>query len=101
MCSVALDHDFAKREYTWQGPEFATRAGTDAFSGAEQAVALFGRDDGADFPRVAGHSMDFMLRPGERLGEWALGHSEMLTWFLYDPLCALGIQIQPHSTALG
>ena len=37
------------------------------YSGAEQAVALFGRDDTGGNPHVSGHSMDFVLRPGEKL----------------------------------
>ena len=41
--------------------------GTQAFSGAEEAVALFGRDDDGGHPHVGGHTMDLTLRPGEKL----------------------------------
>eukprot|EP01046_Picozoa_sp_COSAG06_P052608 COSAG06_NODE_8881_length_2043_cov_1.081790_2_plen_317_part_00 len=65
--SVAADHDLGKREHTWQGPAKANQPSTTQYSGAEQAVALFGRDDVGGHPHIGGHSMDFVLRPGEKL----------------------------------
>ena len=62
--AVALDHDLGKREHTWQGPASASQPSPGkSSSGAEEAVALFGRDDGGNFPHVGGHTMDFSLRP--------------------------------------
>ena len=62
--AVALDHDLGKREHTWQGPESANQPSPGkSSSGAEEAVALFGRDDGGNYPHVGGHTMDFSLRP--------------------------------------
>ena len=58
--AVVKDHYLAKREQAY-GPQFTS------WSIGEKAAALFGQDDGSMFRAVAGHRIDFDLRPGERI----------------------------------
>lgn len=58
--AIVRDHYLAKRDHTY-GPLFK------GWQIGEKAAALFGRDDGSTFKAVAGHRIDFDLRPGERI----------------------------------
>jgi hypothetical protein len=58
--AIVRDHYLAKRDHTY-GPLFK------GWQIGEKAAALFGRDDGSTFRAVAGHRIDFDLRPGEQI----------------------------------
>ena len=58
--AAARDHDLVHREIHF-GPQFT------GWERSQNAAALFGKDDGSTERIVMGHSMDFELRPGERI----------------------------------
>lgn len=58
--AVVQDHYLAVREQAF-GPLFTS------WTIGDRAAALFGRDDGAMFRAIAGHRIEYSLRPGERI----------------------------------
>jgi len=74
--ALARDHDLAKRELPY-GPMLGS------WESSQSNAALFGIDDGRTGPGITGHTMDYTLRPGEKvvfrwdnIGKHAWAHSE-------------------------